>query len=86
MTSNFESWLKGLLNACELDISSQTFLKIVEDNKRLQPKEENIYKHIRKGKPGDYLDKLQPETIEYLNNKFSPIFKTYHDVLNITGS
>ncbi len=86
MTSNFEAWLKGILNACELDINSQTFLKFVEDNKRLQPKEENIYKHIRKGKPGDYLDKLQPETIEYLNNKFSPIFEIYRDVLNITGS
>ncbi len=86
MTSNFEGWLKYLLEACELEISSQTFQKLVEDNKRLQPKEENIYKHIRKGKPGDYLDKLQPETIEYLNIKFSPIFDTFHDVLNVTDS
>lgn len=86
MTSNFEGWLKGLLDASELEISSHTFQKLVEDNKQLQPKEENIYKHIRKGKPGDYLDKLQPETIEYLNNKFSPILETYHDVLNITDS
>jgi len=86
MTSNFEGWLKGLLDACELEISSQTFQKLIEDNIRVQPKEENIYKHIRKGKPGDYLDKLQPATIEYLNNKFSPIFEIYHDVLNITDS
>jgi hypothetical protein len=86
MTSNFEGWLKDLLDACELEISSQTFQKLVEDNKQLQPKEENKYKHIRKGKPGDYLDKLQPGTIEYLNNKFSPIFEIYHDVLNITDS
>jgi len=82
MTSNFEGWFKGLLDACELEISSQTFQKLVEDNIRVQPKEENIYKHIRKGKPGDYLDKLQPATIEYLNNKFSPILDTYHDVLH----
>ena len=86
MTSNFEGWLKGLLDASELEISSQTFQNLVEDNKQLQPKEENIYEHIRKGKPGDYLDKLQPETIEYLNNKFSPILETYHDVLNIMDS
>jgi len=86
MTSNFEVWLKDLLDACELEISSQTFRKLVENNKELQPKEENIYKHIRKGKPGDYLDKLQPETIEYLNNKFSPILDTYHNVLNIADS
>jgi hypothetical protein len=86
MTSNFEGWLKDLLVACELEIGSKTFQKLVEDNKQVQPKEENIYKHIRKGKPGDYLDKLQPETIEYLNNKFSPILETYHDVLNITDS
>lgn len=86
MTSNFEDWLKGLLDASELEISSQTFQKYVEDYKQLQPKEENIYEHIRKGKPGDYLDKLQPETIEYLNNKFSPIFEIYHDVLNIMDS
>jgi len=86
MTSNFEGWLKDLLVACELEIGSKTFRKLVKDNKQVQPKEENIYRHIRKGKPGDYLGKLQPETIEYLNNKFSPIFEIYHDVLNITDS
>jgi hypothetical protein len=86
MTSNFEGWLKGILDACELEINSQNFLKLVEENKQLQPKEEDIYKHIRKGKPGDYLDKLQPETIEYLNIKFSPILDTFHDVLNVTDS
>jgi hypothetical protein len=86
MTSNFKDWLKGLLDATELEISSQTYQKLVEDNRQVQPKEENIYEHIRKGKPGDYLNKLQPETIEYLNNKFSPIFETYHDVLNIMDS
>ena len=86
MTLDFGGWLKGLLEASELEISSQTFQKLVEENKQLQPKEENIYEHVRKGKPGDYLDKLQPETIEYLNIKFSPILDRFHDVLNVAKS
>ncbi|MEE8357436.1 MAG: sulfotransferase domain-containing protein [Anaerolineales bacterium] len=86
MTSNYEMWLRDLLNACELEISDQTFQKYIADNRQLQPKEENIYKHIRKGKPGDYLDKLEPETIKFLNNKFSPILDYYHDILNVANS
>ena len=34
---------------------------------------EDIHKHIRKGKAGDYMEKLNSETIEHLNTKFSSI-------------
>ena len=80
MTSDYQSWLKGLLDACGLTISDELFQSLIEENERLQPNKEDIHKHIRKGKPGDYKDKLKPETIKYLNTKFSPIFEAFSDV------
>ncbi len=80
MTSNYQDWLQGLLDACDLTISDELFQTLIEENQRLQPKKENIHKHIRKGKPGDHADKLKPETIEYLNTKFAPIFNAFNSV------
>jgi len=80
MTSDFEGWLTALLNACELEISDQVFSELIEYNKSVQPQGENKFRHIRKGEPGDYADKLQPDTIEYLNQKFAPIFEAFADV------
>ncbi|MFO7944179.1 MAG: sulfotransferase domain-containing protein [Anaerolineales bacterium] len=81
MTSDFKGWLTGLLNACELDVSDQLLSELIEYNQSVQPKGENKFKHIRKGEPGDYADKLQLETIDYLNQKFAPIFDAFADVL-----
>jgi len=80
MTSDYQGWLKGLLDACDLTISNGLFQSLVEENERLRPTKEDIHKHIRKGKPGDYKEKLEPETIEYLNTKFSSIFDAFKDV------
>ena len=80
MTSDYKGWLKALLDACDLTISDEFFQSLIEENKRLQPKKEDIHKHIRKGQPGDYKDKLKPETIAYLNTKFAPVFKDFNDI------
>jgi len=80
MTSDYQGWLKALLDACDLTISDEFFQSLVEENKRLQPKKEDIHKHIRRGQPGDYKDKLKPETIAYLDAKFTPVFKDFNDV------
>lgn len=82
MTADFQGWLQNLLDACDLEINGRLFDRLLAQNEALQPKEEDKTKHIRKGKPGDYRDKLQPETIRYLNDKFSPILDTYAAVLN----
>lgn len=82
MSADFSRWLERLLAACELEISDRQFDRFVARNEAVQPQEEDKSRHIRKGKPGDYREKLQPETIAYLNEKFSPLLDAYEGVLN----
>ena len=77
MINDFPDWLHNLLDYCELNIRSDAFTALVEKNERMRPKDENIHQHIRRGKPGEYKEKLNPETIEYLNQKFLPMLLTF---------
>jgi hypothetical protein len=77
MISNFEDWLTRLLDYCELNLSNEFIQALVEQNESIKPKEENVEKHIRKGMAGDYKEKLQPTTVEVLNEKFAPILARY---------
>lgn len=43
----------------------------------IRPTEEQTGKHIRKGTPGDHREKLKPQTVEQLNEKFAPIGTWY---------
>ena len=78
MVSDFENWLAELINYCELELSREFFQSLLKKHDDMKPKKENIHKHIRKGQPGDYKQKLQPRTIRLLNEKFDPILKSYH--------
>ncbi len=78
MISDFEVWLTDLINYCELNVSREFIQSLLKENEDKKPKEENIHKHVRKGLPGDYKQKLQPETIVYLNEKFETVLKNYH--------
>lgn len=71
MISNFESWLGDLLTYCDLKPSECLKNKIMENNRMLKPHKEDSNKHIRKGMAGDYMEKLQPETIKQLNEILS---------------
>ena len=73
MVSDYSGWLRSLLDYCELNVSSELFESLLKENARMKPREENIHQHVRKGQPGDYRDKLKPETINYLNEKFASI-------------
>ena len=77
MVRNFNGWLSDLLYYCELNISKRLLQSLLEENKHIKPKKENIWEHIRKGQPGDYKKKLKKETIEHLNNKFASILVRY---------
>lgn len=77
MVLDFDKWLDGLLSFCELKVSDETIQTIKGWNKRSAPKVENIKAHNRKGIIGDYRTKLQPETIEKLNDKFAPILDAF---------
>lgn len=78
MVSDFESWLTELIKYCELEVSREFIQSLLKEHEDKKPKKENIHKHIRKGQPGDYKQKLQPSTIKYLNEKFEPILTSYH--------
>ena len=78
MVSDFSGWLKALMEYCNLNVSKNLFQSLLVQNDRLKmASKENILKHNRKGKPGDYLEKLKPETIRYLDMKFEPILASF---------
>jgi hypothetical protein len=77
MTGNFETWLRNLLDYCELKVSNELLCAVLEESNKLKPKKENIYKHDRKGMPGDHKEKLGQETINYLNSKFFSVLEKF---------
>jgi len=77
MINDFRGWLNNLLYSCELNIRPDFFTALLERNERIRPKDEDVQRHIRKGKSGEYKEKLNQETIEYLNAKFSPMLLTF---------
>ena len=86
MVTNFNSWLKSLIEYCEFNLSNQWIQSLVEQHERKKPIKENIYTHLRKGKIGDHKEKLKPETIMYLDKKFKFIFNKLDTANNIQVS
>ena len=77
MINDFRGWLDKLLYKCELNIRHEFFEALLERNERIRPKDEDIHRHLRKGKSGEYKEKLKQETIEFLNTKFLPMLLTF---------
>ena len=77
MTADFDAWLTGLTTYCELEVSPALRRAIYAEAEKIRPAKENIHAHVRKGQPGDYLNKLQPETIARLNEIFAQTLKDY---------
>ena len=77
MVGNFDAWLDELLAHCNLPISDDLRHELREDNARKRPTSEDIYSHIRKGQPGDFREKLKPETIDELNRRFASILPAF---------
>jgi FkbM family methyltransferase len=77
MVLDFASWLRKLLAAFELPDRKETYRFVVSRHaKTVKPAGENIWSHKRKVTPGDYKEKLQPETISKLNLRFSEVLDT----------
>jgi len=62
-------WVADICASCGWDISSRAIRRIADKND-IVPIVENEAKHIRQVVPGDGMRKLQPETIEKLNELF----------------
>ncbi|MGA7194811.1 MAG: sulfotransferase domain-containing protein [Anaerolineales bacterium] len=78
MTSDFQGWLKKLLDYCGLEISDQLFDSLLNEAEHLRPKNEDIHQHVRKGIPGDYMVKLGSKTIAELNSKLLPVLERFN--------
>jgi hypothetical protein len=75
MLADFPAWLAGLLDYCQLEISTALEQKLLAEARIAQPSGEDVSRHRRQGKSGDYRKKLKPETIDYLNRELAPILE-----------
>lgn len=69
-------FLHAIFNHYEILVEPELLDRVAADND-IRPESEDSTKHIRKGLPGDHLNKLQPETIQKLNDMFMDICAWY---------
>lgn len=76
MVSDFSAWLTKVVMPFdfpnEKNITERLVLKFKDE---FHTDKEDIFKHKRRITPGDYKEKLKPETIFKLNQMFAPILK-----------
>ena len=77
MTDDYERWLDRLGRELELGISKDLKQRLIEQNEQKKAQRENKYHHVRKGKPGDYREKLAPETIRELNDRLGKVLRIF---------
>lgn len=74
MVLDFGSWLRKFLAVFELADADRTYGFVSRRHaETVKPTDEDIWSHKRKVTPGDYKDKLRPETISKLNLRFSEV-------------
>lgn len=72
MIANFPQWLRKVVVHLELEPQENILEALLAQN-HFSVSKENVYAHKRSVKPGSHLQKLAPETIDYLNKHFTPI-------------
>lgn len=70
------AWARDMLDYLKLSVDPAVVERAVATND-VRPDVEDPAQHIRKVAPGDHVDKLAPETIAELNEKFARILKRY---------
>ena len=74
MVTDFPNWLRKVVARFELDNTEETFRFVLSRHEEaVKPGTENPWLHKRKVTPGDYKEKLQPETIAELNRRFASV-------------
>jgi hypothetical protein len=73
MVQDFETWLHALVEYCDFTVDDTLLGEFIQASNQLRPVKEDVNRHIRKGKAGDYKDKLKSETIDYIESKLAPI-------------
>ena len=64
-----ENFLADIFTHFNIAVESDVLDEVAARND-IRPEVEDISKHIRKGTPGDHVNKLRPETITKLNDIF----------------
>jgi len=77
MIADYRRWLSKLAKGCDFYISEQLINTLVTDFEKTKVHVEDKFRHVRKGRTGDYKEKLKPETIEKLNEIFQPYMGTF---------
>lgn len=75
---NFPFWLEEIAKGFTVDSREFIHRMIEKYQGEFEVKKENIHAHKRKIVPGDYKEKLTPETIGKLNEFFSDNLKKYN--------
>lgn len=70
MVTDFPQWLDDLVAFCCGEIDPSLRDEIIRRHEAMKPVKEDPSKHIRKGQPGDYKEKLDQPTIAKLNEIF----------------
>ncbi len=74
MIADFPAWLNRLLEHCQWKISPSLKEKLLHEAMQAKSsKKEKTTSHKRQVFPGDHKRKLEPQTIDHLNNYFSSI-------------
>lgn len=71
------NWVNQMLDHLDLNVPKQVVERVVERND-VRPDAEQTDAHVRRVTPGDHRNKLQPETIEKLNEIFAPILTRFN--------
>jgi hypothetical protein len=66
-------WLRAFLDAAGLDSNQGYYKRMARQNPAAKVRKEDVYAHIRKAEPGDYLGKLDMDTIATLNRQWRGI-------------
>ena len=74
MVIDFKGWLNKVITPFNISNKDRVVEKLFKkyDN-TFDVSEENIWGHKRRVIPGDYKEKLKPETVEILNKRFKRI-------------
>lgn len=70
------SWVREIAEFFELEASEEKMNAIAERHD-VRPEKEDPSAHIRRVAPGDYLEKLSPETIEFLNAELGETVRAF---------
>ena len=70
------SFLREIFEHFGIGVPADIIAEVARQND-IRPKVENEARHIRKGTPGDHMQKLQPQTIATLNDTFRDVAAFY---------